>query len=41
MSEQPTNKTCTLQHESFNVKRHYEIHSAKYDCHKGESRKKS
>ena len=26
--------------KSFNVERHYKIHSAKYDFHKGESRKR-
>ena len=26
--------------KSFNVERHYKIHSAKYDCYRGESRKR-
>ena len=26
--------------KSFNVERHYKIHSVKYDCYRGESRKR-
>jgi len=29
---------CTVK--SFNVERHYKIHSEEYDCYKGKSRKK-